>query len=1470
MIAHSFVPVPIQKLSHAIGTLTLSIIDNTGTNVYGSTLFANTESAYCPLPGVPVELLKGNGEVMKTESASDGTFSFSITLGESAQVRIPPYNGFSFSATYYLIVGSLSQRRLGSKTTSDSPTQSPTAQNIKHHRPTRIPTVSLKKHEASNSPTLQHFSTPEMRHRFTFDHTLATNSEQIPDVVDDSSYAAIHNGVTISNSRASFAKTTNPAAQPFLSLSPGLFGVADTISIEMWVSVDSATLDSAVLFSFGDTSSPATSISLNAKGFQGYTNTYLAIVVDPAHGLTHIYVNGTLSSTRNIPSTPLFNGSGSTETFNYLGWNAQKTTPGFIGAIDEVRLWDGALSELNITETFALGVDPTLLSFTANQTVYNIQINYLVTSEVVVNVGFYGGLSRNRMFGSESSFHIQALDPQCNFNTTVTIDPFYSEASILLPAMNYSVTLLPLTKHLPAPIFTYPTCSSSMSPYNYLEAAGELSVSIHTDLLISYNLYATFVYHTGLCMSIAGGESFATFEPAPDKFGRVCYSRDSTMLNRGQLWPLNITLFELYPAYTGLDPAWESVKLSMDLSIGTAVQDFVVLDSIVEITDVVSGFNSPSYHTYSDVHYSWPVNGVVPAPPCLNYTIVAGIPLPTAPFALPITVQATRYGPEGDASVKFKAFIPILGTIPSEVPNFYPVSTDPTLIFMILRDPPGGNSQTTIQAGTIFSTGISIDGMQTFHKSSSTILGGHFGADFAQTFIAAPLGVGVTIDTKDQFHAFAHGQVGMTGPQVSATRASESSYLYSFTFNYDFSTSSDPYIAGHPSDVIIGGGVDLIVSEALEGTCLAPAFIKYFSSLVYVNYSTPQTLCLDEQLILNWHPASISTFALPAIEIEILIDKLTTLLGGKQSEENLLKLYKQISNWKTVLSNYREHNSYTVSMFSASTRQFIDVVTAFGKFQTGQYSIDDFQNALGSADLDGQYVLPGSYSITVDAYINDLNSAFFDVSQSCDQVLPYTDANSEAENYLKNICNDFSSKTWRDFASMVVGSCTLSENGESANPLSAVPLFNRLCAVEAVSGSDVPGGLQSSSNNESLTQFLSDSKTLLTFGANSPVSLSWTTDITETRTFSVGYDAQYDLSIDGGIDAGGGGASFVFEGSTDIGLDQTFEISLGKTSNEIHDAQLIVTLTLDDSDSGDFFAVKITEDSVYGTPVFTTMGGASKCPGETGTSRRESSVRILEIRERCGADKSSSCDELTLGSGDNANFGVVIENLSPTQDEAYYTLKLGTSFDDYYKSGGDGNYTCGVPGQCSGLVVVFSNTDIQRIPYNRLVEVPFTVTRVYNGPVSLCNEFNDIEVMLIATCEIPSSSSYVYQYGVEYNTTTKQTTVMYDQAHRIYASNSTAFFSVKWPSGRRLESYSKVGLSSADGSDSADAMTDILLHEIRNYGKAIDIKIESLAQRIALLQNWFAFIVAIVTLVAMLAGAMMCYLFSGKFKGTMM
>jgi hypothetical protein len=296
----------------------------------------------------------------------------------------------------------------------------------------------------------------------------------------------------------------------------------------------------------------------------------------------------------------------------------------------------------------------------------------------------------------------------------------------------------------------------------------------------------------------------------------------------------------------------------------------------------------------------------------------------------------------------------------------------------------------------------------------------------------------------------------------------------------------------------------------------------------------------------------------------------------------------------------------------------------------------------------------------------------------------------------------------------------------------------------------------------SLSSFMSDQTKLLTFSANAPIQMGWTSTVSTAKSVEVGY---YDSK----------------DTSASLGLPQSsLKVSLGELMGQAHGSERTVQITLDDHDAGDYFAVRVTEDAVYGTPVFTTMGGDSKCPGETGTSRRESKVRIVQIQPRCGATQNGVCTGLTVGS--SAEFSVVIQNLSPTRDDVYYTLRLAAPFDDFNTVGGSNTYSCGSAGQMGGLTVEFSATDLRRIPYNRLVEVPFTVT----NHVDLCASYASIAVKLVATCEAVSGPQVVYQYGVAVNATTGEPAVVYDPSSRYFPSNSTATFDVTWVSKRRL------------------------------------------------------------------------------------
>merc|ERR1719506_3495109 len=96
------------------------------------------------------------------------------------------------------------------------------------------------------------------------------------------------------------------------------------------------------------------------------------------------------------------------------------------------------------------------------------------------------------------------------------------------------------------------------------------------------------------------------------------------------------------------------------------------------------------------------------------------------------------------------------------------------------------------------------------------------------------------------------------------------------------------------------------------------------------------------------------------------------------------------------------------------------------------------------------------------------------------------------------------------------------------------------------------------------------------------------------------------------------------------------------------------------------------------------MGGRSSCPGETGTTRRDSRVTIKEIKPLCASqedvDRSAAYDQslcpsaLTceckdLEPGQDAIFSVVLENLLPWVTSVTYLLRAVNGASTAWDSG---------------------------------------------------------------------------------------------------------------------------------------------------------------------------------------------------------
>ena len=81
-----------------------------------------------------------------------------------------------------------------------------------------------------------------------------------------------------------------------------------------------------------------------------------------------------------------------------------------------------------------------------------------------------------------------------------------------------------------------------------------------------------------------------------------------------------------------------------------------------------------------------------------NTYMTAGKPNPFAPFSHELSVEFTRA--YDGAEILFVRHVLVLGSIPEEVPQVWTAATNPTLIFSIIRDPPGGASTATLVEGS--------------------------------------------------------------------------------------------------------------------------------------------------------------------------------------------------------------------------------------------------------------------------------------------------------------------------------------------------------------------------------------------------------------------------------------------------------------------------------------------------------------------------------------------------------------------------------------------------------------------------------------------------------------------------------------------------------------------------------------------------------------------------------------------------
>ena len=180
------------------------------------------------------------------------------------------------------------------------------------------------------------------------------------------------------------------------------------------------------------------------------------------------------------------------------------------------------------------------------------------------------------------------------------------------------------------------------------------------------------------------------------------------------------------------------------------------------------------------------------------------------------------------------------------------------------------------------------------------------------------------------------------------------------------------------------------------------------------------------------------------------------------------------------------------------------------------------------------------------------------------------------------------------------------------------------------------------------------SSILLTFtGGGHSVEFSFTSDEgLDDRSYGI------EMGISGGFELGNWvevgfaidpGPKYKLEGEHKSAFSRT--IGHQRTFAWNKNGRVVSKYVLGDPQFGDKFVLSVGADRRFGTPVFATMGGRSKCPGELGMVFRESDVSLIIPLATKRAMNG-------LNPNQRAIFEIIVENKSPYREASKFALRV--------------------------------------------------------------------------------------------------------------------------------------------------------------------------------------------------------------------
>ena len=626
----------------------------------------------------------------------------------------------------------------------------------------------------------------------------------------------------------------------------------------------------------------------------------------------------------------------------------------------------------------------------------------------------------------------------------------------------------------------------------------------------------------------------------------------------------------------------------------------------------------------------------------LNYRFIPALEdLPGQQQQTDLTTSSTR------VDIVIEGNIPVTINQAIKLPESIP--------FLILRDPPGGGSSATFEKGSAVS--VSFDVLKTNMLGTSHSLNGAIGVEAENKGeaegLVAPLGLGAAIGSA--FDVF----------------------KFKFMFTWGLSAAVDFHWALNSGNTVFWHSSNSISTSgsSLRGTWgdtfVTPSLSIRTIEELPIRYDAENCTGVEYETVSTWQ-----------------------LLDGEAASLNeTLNRYKESVEDLAFASDAETLRNYAMASLEDSNW---NAVTVHSLQDILMRRIPQLKERCREEwmTLNCHYDTPDSWFTDLDSHFNDRAAAWCDsplqpTSSDCASILDpvepsWSDSRKLAEERLAKLRLYVAIEGIKGWATAVRLNEELKDNAVKLSPSQLVqsPLLDNAQALKnsdeaefedeheefesAVSKAALVGAKDKATEiyddyttdttHESTASIISfgggGGTTTYSFGSASHKRIHYNFEIDASFSVQLGFDGEF---LGFGI-----GGPLAYEGTIDN------EFSFGWEYGEEMSTENTVTFTFEDNELGDLFDVAVGLDEVYGTPVFKTIAGRSKCMHESGTDARSNydivfpSDNLLDLSGTNSSLRARSVvrDPGAYGTGGCASFYLDLYTDSPYQDRVDLVLQF--------------------------------------------------------------------------------------------------------------------------------------------------------------------------------------------------------------------